>query len=161
MQQSQSSSQSASFFSKVLATVFFSGYAPFAPGTAGSFVGLCLYFIPGMERPFALGIITTVIFFIGVSVSKQMELIYGEDPSIVVIDEVVGMWISLLFLPKRIWIALLAFLFFRIFDIFKPPPARQLERLKNGWGIMMDDVIAGVYANITVRIILYLFPNIA
>lgn len=160
MPQNRNNTTSVSFFTKIFATGLFSGYVPVAPGTAGSLAGLLFYMIPGMEQPLTLGFVTVVIFFIGIYVSKQMEQVYGEDPSIVVIDEVVGMWISLLFLPKGIWIALLAFLFFRIFDIFKPPPARQLEKFKNGWGIMMDDVIAGVYANIVVGIIVYLFPNI-
>ena len=161
MTQSQSNSPSVSFLTKVIATGLFSGYVPIAPGTAGSFVGLLLYMIPGMESSLILGIVTAVIFFAGIVTSKQMEKAFGEDPPIVVIDEVVGMWISLLFLPKGIWIAPLAFLFFRIFDIFKPPPARQLERLKNGWGIMLDDVVAGVYANVAVQIILYFIPKLA
>ncbi len=161
MMQSHGNSPSVSFFTKFIATGLFSGYVPIAPGTAGSFVGLLLYMIPGMEAPLTLGVVTVVIFFAGIVASKQMEKTFGEDPSIVVIDEVVGMWISLLFLPKGMWIALLAFLFFRIFDIFKPPPARQLEPLKNGWGIMLDDVVAGVYANIAVQIILYFIPKLA
>jgi phosphatidylglycerophosphatase A len=76
------------------------------------------------------------------------------DPSIVVIDEVVGMWISLLAIPMGISAAILAFLFFRTFDILKPFPARQMEHLPGGWGIMMDDVVAGIYANIATRLLL-------
>ena len=86
-----------------------------------------------------------------------MEKRLGEDPQIVVIDEIVGMWISLIILPKTIWIVLLAFFFFRVYDTIKPPPARSLEHLKHGLGIMLDDVAAGVYANISVRVILVLF----
>ncbi len=68
------------------------------------------------------------------------------DPSIVVIDEIVGMWIALLFLPKTLPALLIAFTTFRVFDIVKPPPAAGLERVGNGWGIMLDDVVAGLYA---------------
>ena len=76
------------------------------------------------------------------------------------IDEIVGMWISLLFLPKTFFVILLAFIFFRLFDILKPPPARQLEPLPNGWGIMLDDVMAGIYANLAVRLVLLVFPTV-
>ena len=77
---------------------------------------------------------------------------YGDDPSIVVIDEIVGMWITLLFLPKSFMISLIAFILFRAHDIVKIPPARQLESLRNGFGIMLDDVVAGAYANLSVWI---------
>jgi phosphatidylglycerophosphatase A len=90
----------------------------------------------------------------------MMERSFGEDPSIVVIDEIVGMWISLLFLPRSIATVLAAFLFFRAFDIIKPPPARQLERLKGGWGVMLDDAAAGVYANVAVQLLCFLFPQL-
>jgi phosphatidylglycerophosphatase A len=70
------------------------------------------------------------------------------------------MWISLLFLPPTVASALAAFLFFRAFDIIKPPPARQLERLKGGWGIMLDDAAAGVYANAAVQLLRVLFPRL-
>ncbi len=83
-----------------------------------------------------------------------MEKQFGDDPSIVVIDEVVGMWISLLFLPKTLLVATLAFLLFRAHDIVKIPPARQLEAVPNGFGIMLDDVVAGIYANISLRMVL-------
>jgi phosphatidylglycerophosphatase A len=89
-----------------------------------------------------------------------MEQIYGKDPSIVVIDEVVGMWIALLFLPKTIYAAALSFLWFRIYDIIKPPPARQLDAKSGGFAIMLDDVVAAIYANATVWIIGFLIPAI-
>jgi phosphatidylglycerophosphatase A len=76
-----------------------------------------------------------------------------SDPSIVVIDEIVGMWTSLLFLPSTLTVFISAFIAFRLFDIVKPPPVRQLERLSGGWGIMLDDVMAGIYANLLVRVV--------
>ncbi len=149
---------SVSPLSRFLATGFFSGYSPIVPGTAGSLVGLLIYAIPGMNRPILLGISILLMFFVGVGTSARMEKQYGEDPSIVVIDEIVGMWISLLFLPRNLWVALLAFVFFRVYDTVKPPPARQWERFRQGWGVMLDDVAAGVYANISVWLILLVFP---
>jgi phosphatidylglycerophosphatase A len=70
------------------------------------------------------------------------------------------MWISLFFLPKSIVIAILAFLAFRFYDIVKPPPARQMEKIPGGWGIMLDDVFAGIYANVSIRVILFIFPSL-
>ena len=137
------------FFSRLIATGLFSGYSPIVPGTAGSLTGLAFYAIPGMEKTISLSLAIVATFFAGVYTSNQMEKKLGEDPPVVVIDEIVGMWIGLL-----------AFFFFRIYDIIKPPPARKLEHLKNGWGIMLDDVAAGIYANITVRLLLFIFPGI-
>ncbi|TLY33145.1 MAG: phosphatidylglycerophosphatase A [Ignavibacteria bacterium] len=146
-----------SFPIRLLATGLFSGYSPIAPGTAGSMLGVAIYLIPGFEAGAVLAVAIIVTFLLGVYVSAQMENDLGEDPPVVVIDEVVGMWISLFLLPKTVWVVSLSFLLFRAFDIFKPPPARRLERNKNGWGIMLDDVAAGVYANVAARLVLLLF----
>jgi phosphatidylglycerophosphatase A len=144
--------------SRFIATGIYSGYFPVASGTAGSLVGLLFYAIPGMENSMILSAAILIMFAIGVAASAEMEKIHGEDPSIVVIDEIVGMWISLLMLPKGILVATLAFLFFRAYDIVKPPPARQVERVPNGFGVMLDDMFAGIYANISVQFIIFLFP---
>ncbi|MBI3189543.1 MAG: phosphatidylglycerophosphatase A [Ignavibacteriales bacterium] len=157
--QTQSNS-SVSFLTRFIATGFFSGYSPFAPGTAGSFIGLLLYFIPGFEHTLTLSIIITFTFVLGTFVSSKMEKQFGDDPSIVVIDEVVGMWISLLFLPKTLLVAVLAFFLFRAHDIVKIPPARQLEAVPNGFGIMLDDVVAGIYANVSVKVSLVVLEYI-
>ncbi len=148
------------FPARFIATGLFSGYSPVAPGTAGSMVGLAFYCIPGFEGPAVLACAIVVMFFIGVFTAGQMERALGEDPPVVVIDEVVGMWISLLLLPKTILLAFVAFLFFRGFDIVKPPPARRFENYRDGWGIMLDDVAAGVYANAAVRILILILPSI-
>ncbi|OLD77060.1 MAG: hypothetical protein AUI33_04460, partial [Ignavibacteria bacterium 13_1_40CM_2_61_4] len=112
---------------------------------------------PGFEADAVLVVTIIVTFLIGVYASAQMENDLGEDPPVVVIDEVVGMWISLLLLPKTVWAVSLSFLFFRAFDILKPPPARRLERYRHGWGVMLDDVAAAVYANVAARLVLLLF----
>lgn len=141
-----------------IGTGVYSGYCPIASGTAGSLVALLLYFIPGMENPLILGIAIVLSLAAGVPAASALARIHGDDPSIVVIDEITGMWISLLFLPKNIVLASLAFFLFRIYDIIKPPPARQMERIHGGWGIMLDDVVAGMYASISVHMIRLIVP---
>lgn len=156
--ESDKKSKEIPFLHLFFATGFYSGYSPFAPGTAGSLVGILIYMIPGVEKFFILIPISILFFIIGVITSSHLERKLGDDPSIVVIDEIVGMWVSLFFLPKQLAVYIGAFLLFRFFDIVKPPPARRAERLKGGWGIMLDDVFAGVYANIVLQVIL-LFWN--
>ncbi|MBM4166404.1 MAG: phosphatidylglycerophosphatase A [Ignavibacteria bacterium] len=143
--------------STFVATVCYCGYIPFASGTLGSFVGILFFwFVPVFEKePFQLASIL-VLFFVGVYTSAIVSKANNDsDPSIVVIDEVVGMWISCAFLPKELWIVIASFFLFRLFDILKPFPARSLEHLRNGWGIMLDDVAAGMYSNIVLRIIIF------
>ena len=102
----------------------------------------------------------TVIFTnYGIYVGNKFDTIYGKDPAECTIDEVVGMWISLLFLPKTILIASASFFIWRFMDIVKPYPARKLEKLNGGLGIMIDDVIAGFYALIVLHIILIIFTS--
>lgn len=88
----------------------------------------------------------------GVNASHLMEQRYGHDPAEVTIDEIVGMWVSLLLLPKNIVIAACAFVLFRVFDIIKPFPARKFDNVSGGLGIMMDDVIAGLYTNLIMQL---------
>ena len=136
----------------VVATGLGSGYAPFAPGTAGSLVGLALFW-PVHHLPLAgQAVATALVFALGVAAAGHVARRLGiEDPGLVVADEVVGMWVSLLGLPLTGVTAAAGFVLFRVFDVFKPYPARDLERLPGGWGIMCDDVMAGVYANLLLR----------
>jgi phosphatidylglycerophosphatase A len=139
---------------KVFASALFSGYSPGASGTVGSAVALAIYCIPGFESPYIIGIITLLVCILGIPAAEVMEKWYGHDPAEVTIDEVVGMWISLFLLPKKIWVVLAAFVLFRILDIIKPPVSRRFDMMHGGVGIMMDDVIAGVYTNILLQIAL-------
>ena len=143
-----------SFITKLFASALFSGYSPIASGTVGSAVALALYFIPGFESPIIIGLVTLSVFILGVRAANLMERRYGHDPSVVTIDEVVGMWISLILLPKTFIIAIAAFLLFRLLDIIKPSPARKFDNMNGGFGIMMDDVIAGIYTNIILQLAL-------
>jgi phosphatidylglycerophosphatase A len=132
----------------------FSGYAPFASGTVGSAVGLALYWIPGFERPEWIIPVTAAALFFGIIASGRMEKVFGHDPAQVTIDEVVGMWIALLLLPKAWLTAALAFVIFRVLDIVKPYPARAFDRRWGGTGIMLDDVVSGIYTNLVLRVLL-------
>lgn len=142
------------------ATGFWSGYAPKAPGTAGSLVAALLlilisYLIP--EHLYTSTLLTMIVAFfaIGVFTANQLEKSLGKDPSCIVIDEFVGMWISVLFLPSSWWIIGLGFVFFRIFDIFKPFFIQTIDtKVGGGWGVMLDDVLAGIYANICLQVLI-------
>lgn len=142
-----------SLCSSALATGFGSGYSPFAPGTAGSLVGLVLFW-PLQRLDLGLQVaVVIVVFVLGVAVAGDVAQRVGrEDPGIVVVDEVVGMWISLLALPWSPGVAFAGFFLFRVMDVVKPFPARRLEDLPAGWGIMADDVMAGIYANVALRL---------
>jgi phosphatidylglycerophosphatase A len=144
---------------RVFASLFGAGYSPFASGTVGSALALALYwFIEPLELWWVLASLSVVVFLAGIPASTRMEAYHGDDPSVVVIDEAVGMWLSLMLLPKSIGIAIAAFLVFRIFDIVKPWPANYFDRMHGGFGIMMDDVAAGIYANILIRLLLLIPP---
>jgi phosphatidylglycerophosphatase A len=148
-----------SLATKFFASALFSGYSPVASGTVGSAVALAFYFIPGFESPLIIGLLILIVFTLGIRASSVMEKRYGHDPSEVTVDEVVGMWISLFLLPKAYLVAIVSFLIFRIFDIIKPFPARKFDNMHGGFGIMMDDVIAGIYTNIVLQLVL-LVPTV-
>ncbi|MCK4559959.1 MAG: phosphatidylglycerophosphatase A, partial [Calditrichia bacterium] len=98
--------------------------------------------------------ISIIMFFIGIWVSGTVEKDKGKDPGIVVIDEFVGQWIALLFLPRILWIFIASFFVFRILDIIKPFPAADLEELDGGIGIMLDDIIVAIYTNMALQLTL-------
>jgi len=143
--------------SKLIGTVFFIGYFPFAPGTAGSLLCcILLYFVPEINPMYKI-IILLFIFIMGVKVSSDLKKEWGNDPSRVVIDEICGMYCTLIFIPKSIKFYLVGFLIFRFFDIIKPFPVRRSEKLKDGWGIMTDDLVAGIYSAILVWVVVEIF----
>lgn len=142
-------------------SALFTGYVPVASGTVGSAVAVLLWWIiPGTEHPGLLGAMALVALVAGIPAASAMERVYGDDPSQVVIDEVAGQWIALLFLPKTWLAAVLAFAAFRAFDILKPPPVRQLDAMHGGTGIMLDDAAAGLYALLAVHIVFALAGSI-
>lgn len=136
-----------------------SGYFPVASGTAGSAVAAAMYwFIPGFEQLPTITVVSVLFLLVGIPASGMMEKHYGNDPSVVVIDEFVGMWVALIALPKTIWILLAAFFLFRLFDIIKPEPARWFDNKQGGTGIMLDDVVAGIYANLLIQLAILIEP---
>ena len=132
-----------------LATGAGSGYAPIASGTVGSLVGLALW---SAVRELPLGryaLVCAVLLGVGIWAAGRAEQIFGRhDDGRITIDEVAGMLVSLASLPWRPEVAGVGFLLFRLFDIWKPFPARAAERLPGGLGVMADDLVAGLYANL-------------
>ena len=141
---------------RVLATFFGIGLAPLAPGTAASAVVAVLHVLVlhRLPVPFFAGLIVA-IFFAGTAASTGYARELGRpDPGRIVIDEVCGQLIALAFLPAGVLAAGLSFALFRVFDILKPWPIRRLARLPAGWGIMADDVAAGLAAALAARLAL-------
>jgi len=144
-------------FAEFFGTVGYVGYIPFAPGTFGSLVALAgwFYLKPKISDPLFL-LITGAIFFFGIVVTDILVTMWNdEDPKAVVIDEWVGMWISLYLVPHSIKWGFVAFFFFRVFDIFKPGPVQAMDDMHDATGVMMDDVVAGVLACLLTQSLLY------
>jgi phosphatidylglycerophosphatase A len=148
-----------------LATGFGIGMSPVAPGTFGSLLGLPLAWVIGHLPGFRLELAANIACCLaGVLISDMAIkcLGRGKDPGCVVIDEVVAMPITFFLIPiTSIWIAIAGFVLFRVFDIAKPPPARQLEKLPGGLGVMADDWAAAVYANLALRLLLWAWERFA
>jgi phosphatidylglycerophosphatase A len=144
---------------RLLATAGGAGYSPLVPGTVGSAVGVLSFWgLTGLSSP-AQALATVTLFGLGVAAASRTAATLGrKDPGIVVIDEVVGQWASLLFLPLTPATAAVSFLIFRAMDVVKPWPARDFESLPGGLGIMADDLMAGIYANLLLRVVLLVVP---
>ncbi|MEI6669831.1 MAG: phosphatidylglycerophosphatase A [Acidobacteriota bacterium] len=144
-----------------VATWAYTGYSPVAPGTAGSAAGLLLIVpLRMLGSPWLDVGAALVVFAVGIWSATVVERQLGiEDPGIVVVDEVLGMLVSLLWLPLSWPVVVAAFLLFRVFDIIKPWPAGRFEHLGGGLGIMADDAMAGVYANLVVQVLVWWRPG--
>lgn len=146
--------------SLAVATAFGVGYVPFAPGTFGSLAGLVVYAgvraagLPALELAAII-----VVFLGGAWAATAAETHFGHiDPGPVVIDEVLGMLVTLALIPASVTGVLVGFVLFRVFDVIKPPPCGRLEALHGGWGVMSDDFMAAVYAHVCVRALAWLAP---
>lgn len=145
----------------VISTFLGLGFFPFFSGTFTSLVIVILYaIIPGIEKPLLLFIVTFFVIIFGLLTSGVTEKKYGFDPPQVVIDEVSGMLISLMFVPKTFVLMAIAFLLFRFFDIVKPFPAKMVQEIKGSLGIMLDDIIAGIYTLTLMHFILLVYPEV-
>jgi phosphatidylglycerophosphatase A len=146
-------------FALAIATTFGVGYAPVAPGTFGSAAGLALW----MLLPASAGVQAATIaalFVMGSLTGNVAERHFGRtDPRQVVIDEVMGMLITLFLNPVGVRGAFVGFLIFRAMDVIKPYPANRLERLPGGVGVMADDAMAAIYANVALRALLLASGN--
>jgi len=145
-------------FSKTIATFLGTGYFPVAPGTLASFITVIIYkyALHKLIWPYVL-ILFLLTYILGViTSSKYTSLTNIDDPGEVVIDEVLGQLVAL-FMLKPSWLLILsAFLLFRFFDIIKPFYIKRAEKFSRGWGIMLDDIIAGIYTNILINVFIIL-----
>ncbi|MBU2591105.1 MAG: phosphatidylglycerophosphatase A [Nitrospinota bacterium] len=142
-----------------LSTGFYSGYFPIAPGTAGTVVGIFIYIVMSRLSPVNYISVIALLTIAGIYLSTESERILAKkDPPEVVIDEIIGILLSLFLLPPRAAVIIAGFVIFRVLDIWKP--FRLLEKLPGGWGIVMDDAAAGMATNLIIQALLAykLFP---
>ena len=147
-------------FALLIASFGYVGFFPIAPGTAGSLAALALFaFVRWIGMP-AFELVTIVaVLAIGIWSADGAERALGrKDPGPVVIDEVLGMLITLVLLPVSLTGVLVGFLLFRLFDVVKPYPAGRMEHLPGGYGIMLDDAMAGLYAHLVLRLCMWWMP---
>lgn len=149
-------------FSEYLSTLFGIGYFPKAPGTAGTLFAVFVYL--ALPDNWQYTLFAIVVIFIGSLISvffiSKAEESLGHDNGKIVLDELWGYFVAVLFLPKTLVIIIAAFILFRIFDILKPEPVNVLQKLPKGWGVMADDIMAGIYANIVLQFAIRLIPKI-
>lgn len=144
----------ASTIARLLATGFGSGLSPVAPGTAGTLVAVPLALLLLPSGGFAQALVLAAVIALSIWSAGVAAPLFGlKDPGQIVVDEIAGFFVTVAFLPLT-WTTLVAgFFLFRLFDITKPPPCRQAEALPGGLGIVADDLLAGVYANLSIRIL--------
>lgn len=143
------------FIVKFLATACFTGYFPFASGTAGTLFGALVYWFIFPQNHILFFIITLVLIAASIHICAKAEKIFQKkDDGRIVLDEVAGIFVSMLFLPHSLVVLLLAILLFRVFDIWKPSFINKSQNLKGGLGVVADDVLAGIFTNIVLWIIL-------
>ena len=137
-----------------LAAGFGVGYSPIAPGTLGTLIAIPLFlFLSSIPFPLYESTVIT-FFFLSSWISDKAQVYWGrKDHPRIVIDEMMGFLITMLWVPKTTSFIILGFFLFRFFDIVKPPPIHLLEKVRGGFGVVLDDVMAGVYANIILQII--------
>lgn len=155
------------FFWKLIATGFGTGYSPLAPGTMGAGLAcLILWQLHAWQPewfsgtwPNAHGLLALILLFsaLGVAAANALAHEWGHDPSKVVVDEMVGLWVAMLGMPVTWTWLLAAFVLFRVFDIWKPLGIKRAEALPGGWGVMADDVLAGIYSALLLH--LFIFAN--
>ena len=149
-------------FIKWLASGGYSGYVPRAPGTAGTLVGILVYFLFSFFSPSIYLLSSAAVFFLAWWASERAEILFDQrDCPRIVIDEIAGYLITMALLPRTLTTVVGGFLFFRIFDIMKTPPAGSVERrLSGGLAVVLDDAVAGIYANLVLHAIHHWRPHL-
>ncbi len=141
------------FLAKLIATGLFSGYIKPFPGTWGTLPAwLIAFFLIGNNLTL-LAVVTAVTSVVSIWSAGEAEKLFGHDAKKIVIDEWAGMFLTLLFVPFSLGAYITGFVAFRAFDVLKIAPAAQLENLPRGWGVTMDDIMAGIYANIVTQVV--------
>jgi phosphatidylglycerophosphatase A len=142
---------------KFIATLGPLGYSPIAPGTVGTALA-CIVYVIFRPDTVSLLLVIPLLFVLGIVASTRTEQLLNEkDSSRIVIDEVVGYFVSILWIPYSTKFIILSFVIFRIFDIIKPPPIRFVEiKVRGGLGVMLDDILAGIYTNLVLRLFVLL-----
>jgi phosphatidylglycerophosphatase A len=141
----------------LIATGLYTGYFPLMPATAGSALGVLILVLVGANLWYQQLLMILPGLAVAIWSAHRAENVFGvKDPGRVVVDEIVGIWISVAFLPINFNILLAGFLIFRVVDVIKPFPARRLAELPGGWGIVLDDVVAGIYTNLIIHAWLWL-----
>ena len=146
----------------LFSTGFYTGYFPIAPATFSTLaLGVVFYLLISHLNIYLYGLITLILFFWAVWLSDKSEKIFNKkDCSYIVIDELVGFLVTMFLVPFSWMNIVLGFFFFRFFDIVKPPPANFFnDRKKGGLDVVLDDVIAGIYSNLLLQVVYYLFLN--
>jgi len=141
------------FLETIVTTGLGTGFAPIAPATVASALAcVVLWFLPSV-RDWPGLLLAFPFFFLGVWLATRGEQRYGHDGRPIVVDELVGQWITLFFASQSLSIFIAAFFLFRLFDVWKPLGIRQSQQLPKGWGVMIDDVLAGVLALLCLRLL--------
>jgi len=151
-------------FSTFIASLFLIGFIPLAPGTFGSLAGYGIYmllpdWIYDGSCPLFLPLLIAGLALLGVVICHKAEDVLGNDSGTIVLDELLGYFVATLFLPHNWLIGLYAFILFRVFDIAKPFPIYRSQKLGGGWGVVIDDLLAGVYVNIFMQILIRVYPR--
>ena len=151
------------FFRNLLVSVGFIGYFPIASGTVTSIFTAALYFflIPPLSPAGNLLLIGILLLvsLVFVPIIKSAEKDMGHDSRKITIDELIGFCFAVMFLPHTLMVFIYALVLFRVFDIVKPTPINQLQNLPHGWGVLADDIAAGIFSNIIIQILIIFFPH--
>ncbi|RVU01231.1 phosphatidylglycerophosphatase A [Mucilaginibacter limnophilus] len=143
---------------KLIASIFGIGYIKGGGTIAAAVTSIIIYFLwkyPIWQHPLPFTLLGIAITLIGVYVGNKVEPFWGKDSYRVVIDEVAGMWVTMILAPANWHFLVAGFVLFRLFDIWKPLYIKRTEALPGGWGVMMDDVVAGIYANVVLQLIIF------